>query len=74
LANAKPALLAAAARVQRVDVVRLHSKGERFAELFGLISGASGATVVVWAGYDNARDKQTLGHGGAGGAVSVPIA
>ncbi len=30
--------------------------------------------VVVWVGYDNARGKQTLGRGGTGGSVSVPIA
>lgn len=34
----------------------------------------SDVTVVVWVGYDNARGKQTLGHGGTGGQVSVPIA
>ena len=34
----------------------------------------SDVTVVVWVGYDNARSKQTLGHGGTGGSVSVPIA
>jgi membrane peptidoglycan carboxypeptidase len=34
----------------------------------------SDVTVLVWVGYDNARGKQTLGHGGTGGAVSVPIA
>jgi hypothetical protein len=59
LANAKPAVLAATALVRGVDVVRLHSKGERFAELFE---------------SENARGKQTLGCGGTGGAVSVPIA
>jgi membrane carboxypeptidase/penicillin-binding protein len=30
--------------------------------------------VVVWVGYDNARGKQTLGRGGTGGQVAVPIA
>jgi penicillin-binding protein 1A len=33
----------------------------------------SDVTVVVWVGYDNARGKQTLGRGGTGGQVSVPI-
>jgi penicillin-binding protein 1A len=33
----------------------------------------SDVTVVVWVGYDNARGKQTLGRGGTGGQVAVPI-
>ena len=33
----------------------------------------SDVTVVAWVGYDNARGKQTLGRGGTGGQVSVPI-
>lgn len=34
----------------------------------------SDVTVAVWVGYDNARGKQTLGHGGTGGQTAVPIA
>jgi membrane carboxypeptidase/penicillin-binding protein len=34
----------------------------------------SDVTVAVWVGYDNAKDKRTLGHGETGGKVSVPIA
>jgi membrane carboxypeptidase/penicillin-binding protein len=34
----------------------------------------SDIAVMVWVGYDNARSKQTLGRGGTGGSVSVPIA
>jgi membrane carboxypeptidase/penicillin-binding protein len=30
-------------------------------------------TVVVWVGYDNARDKRTLGDGATGGRTAVPI-
>jgi penicillin-binding protein 1A len=33
----------------------------------------SDVTVVVWVGYDNARGKQTLGRGGTGGQLAVPI-
>jgi len=33
----------------------------------------SDATIAVWVGYDNARGKRTLGQGGTGGQVSVPI-
>jgi membrane carboxypeptidase/penicillin-binding protein len=33
----------------------------------------SDVTVAVWVGYDNARGKRTLGHGGTGGRVAVPI-
>ena len=33
----------------------------------------SNVTVAVWVGYDNARGKQTLGHGGTGGHTAVPI-
>ncbi len=35
---------------------------------------SSDIAVVVWVGYDNARGKQTLGRGGTGGSVAVPIA
>jgi len=35
---------------------------------------SSDIAVVVWVGYDNARGKQTLGRGGTGGQVAVPIA
>lgn len=30
-------------------------------------------TVAVWVGYDNARERRTLGGGSTGGAVAVPI-
>jgi membrane carboxypeptidase/penicillin-binding protein len=30
-------------------------------------------SVVVWVGYDNARDKRTLGDGATGGRTAVPI-
>ena len=30
-------------------------------------------TVIVWVGYDNARDKRTLGDGATGGRTAVPI-
>ncbi|MEW6454275.1 MAG: transglycosylase domain-containing protein [Pseudomonadota bacterium] len=30
-------------------------------------------TVIVWVGYDNARDKKTLGDGATGGRTAVPI-
>jgi membrane carboxypeptidase/penicillin-binding protein len=33
----------------------------------------SDVTVAVWVGYDNARGKQTLGHGSTGGHTAVPI-
>jgi penicillin-binding protein 1A len=33
----------------------------------------SDVTVAVWVGYDNARGKRTLGHGGTGGSLAVPI-
>jgi membrane carboxypeptidase/penicillin-binding protein len=30
-------------------------------------------TIVVWAGYDNASGRRTLGRGATGGSVAVPI-
>jgi membrane carboxypeptidase/penicillin-binding protein len=30
-------------------------------------------TVAVWVGYDNQRGKRTLGQGGTGGSIAVPI-
>ena len=33
----------------------------------------SDVTVMVWVGYDNARDKRTLGDGATGGTTAVPI-